>query len=353
MPDTDLNKQKGTGQLRAQAEVLLSQAQSQLAEIQRALGAVVGDSALQSRLAAVAAQMSGAAGTLSVMLNSPAGMLRREDLIALQSAVQSNEAATLLTEAAAQTTASAAIAQSLAASSAVTRQEVQTLAHGLFDRHIFDAYLHFDSAEDEAEYRKREAEARRYIEAQLARCTPEGNLNAAGGMQGQMLDAHAHGAGDSPEFLPRWKSLTEKAQQQRAVMRAAGQSTEEYDRNLTASVRRFLKAKGLSEAEINAYLAATANPLEAAKPFLEKDHASRNLEKTTKAIAIAAHTAPSALPAVETTEAAPVADSPIPANFDPFTKLKSAGVQVTDTTDSGHGLTAQKPASRSGPDRAS
>jgi hypothetical protein len=43
--------------LRARAAVLLLQARAQMADIQRALGAVTGDSALQSQLAAAAAQM--------------------------------------------------------------------------------------------------------------------------------------------------------------------------------------------------------------------------------------------------------------------------------------------------------
>ena len=84
------------------------------------------------------------------------------------------------------------------AASAETRQETSALAHDVFDRHIFDRYLHFSSPEDEAEFRKREADAKKYIHDQLALGTPTGNLNAGGGELGYMLDAHAHGAGDSP-----------------------------------------------------------------------------------------------------------------------------------------------------------
>jgi len=349
MSEPTPNKDQITGNLRGQAEALLSLARIQMADIQRALGTVVGDVALQSRLSAVASQISGAVGELSQVLNSPILTLRQADLMALEGVVRSSEAATLITEASARAGASAAQTQELATASAATRQEVQNLSRDLYERRIFDPYLHFSSPEDEAEFRKREAEERQYIEAQLARHTPEGDLNAAGGMQGTMLDAHAHGAGDSPDFLPRWDALAESTQKQRAAMLAAGQSTEEYDRHITASVRRFLKEeKHLSDAEIDERLARSGNPLDAVKPFLTNDQASRNLETTTKAIAIAAHTAPTVLPAVGAVEPAPVADIALTADFDPFAKLKAAGVQVTDTADSGHGISVPKPGGKNG-----
>jgi hypothetical protein len=345
-PDKDQNTQK----LRDHAEALLSQARAQLADLQRALGAIVGDSELQSRLAAVAAQISGAIGALSQALQSPGSALRPADLSALEAVVHSTETTSLLTEAAAQTGATAAQIAAVAAASAATRAETQTLAADVFDRHVFDPYLHFTSREDEAEFREREDEARKYVAAQLARHTPEGDLNAGGGMLGTMLDAHAHGAGDSPDFMPRWNALVEKTQKQRAAMQAAGQSTEEFDRNLDASTRRFLKTKGLSDAEIDARLARSANPLDAVKPFITSDEASQNLGH-----AMEEHRASTtaALPRVVAVEAAPpVADPPRPADFDPFAKLKAAGVQVTDTADSGHGLTVQKPTGKAGPDVA-
>jgi hypothetical protein len=58
--------------LRAEVAMLLSQARAQSIEIQRALGAVHGDSALRSRLTAMAAQASGVAPQLSQPLNSSA-----------------------------------------------------------------------------------------------------------------------------------------------------------------------------------------------------------------------------------------------------------------------------------------
>jgi hypothetical protein len=151
------------------------------------------------------------------------------------------------------------------------------LSADLFERHLFEKSLRFASPEDEAEYRRREAEARRYIEEQLARHTPEGELNAGGALVGQMLDAHDHGAGADPGFMPRWNKLVETIQKQRAALRAEGRSTEEFDRNLVAAVRHSLKAKGLTDAEIDARLAASADPLDAVKPYLATEKDARGL----------------------------------------------------------------------------
>lgn len=64
----------------------------------------------------------------------------------------------------------------LATVSAATRHEVATLSTDLFERRIFDKHLVFSSTEEEEAYRRREAEGRRYIEAQLASRTPSGDL---------------------------------------------------------------------------------------------------------------------------------------------------------------------------------
>jgi hypothetical protein len=271
--------------------------------------------------------------------------LRRTDLLALQSVVQSGQATALLTQAAVQS-GPAGRMESLATASAITRDETRTLAHDVFGRRIFAPYLRFESAEDEEAFRKREAEARKYIEAQLARGTPEGNLNAGGGMLGHMLDAHAHGAGESPEFMPRWNALAEKLQGQRAAMRAAGQSTEECDRNLAASVRLYLKEKArLSDAEIDERLAGVASPLDAVKPFLGKDRASRAIDKVAATIAAAVNTKPVDLPRVEATGDEPQPDNPPTIDPDALrARLKAAGVLMEDNAEAaaGHGLPAQR-----------
>lgn len=341
-------KPHSTDPLRAEAAMLLSQARAQSIEIQRALAAVHGDGALQSRLSAMAAQASGVARQISQALNS-SGPLHEGDLVALESIMVPEDTGALLTEATAGAIAGNASAQSVAAASAATRQQVQTLSDDVFEKRIFDPYLHFSSAEDEADFRKRQAAARKYVDEQLARGTPEGNLNAAGGMQGTLLDADAHGAGASPEFMPRWDALADDARRQRTAMQAAGQSTAEYDRDVTASARRFLKAKGLSDAEIDKRLAASADPLDAVKPFLgsARDDNARKLN-------IAGAAAPTAstpsFPRPEATEGASGRDAQLGIDFGAMdAKLQAAGLQSSGTpAPTGHGLAMAKPSGRDG-----
>lgn len=166
---------------------------------------------------------------------------------------------------------------SIAITSAATRRAVQELSRDMYERRIFDPYLQFASAEDEAAYRQREAANRAYIDAEMAKNTAGGNLNAAGATQGQMLDAAAHGADRSPEFKERWEALKETTRKQREEIRAKGGSTEEYDQRIEASVRRFLKAKGKTDAEIDAILASSPNPLDAVEPYLESEKDARAL----------------------------------------------------------------------------
>jgi hypothetical protein len=150
------------------------------------------------------------------------------------------------------TTAGHSAAEALATASANSRFAVTSIMR---DMHRFDPYLRFESAEDEAAYRKREAERLACINAQHAKGTPEGNLNAAGAAVGQLADAKAHGAGNSPEF-ERWSNeLANTTTTLRDAARQSGISTEEFDRNVTADYRRISKAQGLSDAEISARLA--------------------------------------------------------------------------------------------------
>jgi hypothetical protein len=153
----------------------------------------------------------------------------------------------------------------LTEASSAGRQQVTALMQ---DMHRFDAYLHFASPEDEEDYRRHEAERRAYIDAQLAKGTPEGNLNASGGAVGQMLDAKAHGAGESPEFQQRWSELVAHTETLRDALRRSGHSTAEFDEHLRDELRRLLKSKGLSDMQIEARFAANPDPLEAAKAYV-------------------------------------------------------------------------------------
>ena len=196
----------------------------------------------------------------------PAGIAAlRADVIAMvaatEAAIQENRSAVA--------DAIAAESLGLAGSSAAARQQVLTTmaAMGQYD-------LRFASPDDEADYHRREAERRAYIEAQLAKGTPEGNLNGAAGALGQMVDAKAHGAGDSPEFQQRWNELVATTERLREEVRRSGGSTAEFDNRLREDLRRILKARGLSGAQIDAQFAANPDPLEAAKALVGGDVSS-------------------------------------------------------------------------------
>lgn len=110
-----------------------------------------------------------------------------------------------------QAVASAATAQTAEAAlhlaSEAARREVTSFVEDFYEKKIFDPYLRFASAEDEEAYRKREAERERAIKEALALGTPEGALRALELSKEQMLDAKAHGAGDSQEYNRIWNSL--------------------------------------------------------------------------------------------------------------------------------------------------
>lgn len=160
--------------------------------------------------------------------------------------------------------ATAADALGLSGSAAARQQVLTTMAA----MQQFEPYLRFASPGDERDYRNREDERRRYIDGQLAKGTPEGNLNASAGTIGQMVDAKLHGAGDSPEFQQRWDGLVASTARLRDEVQRSGGSTEEFDRRLRKDLRRILKAKGLTDPQIDAQFAANPDPLEAAKAFV-------------------------------------------------------------------------------------
>lgn len=93
---------------------------------------------------------------------------------------------------------------SIATLAQAAREQVNNVMAGMKD---FDPYLHFGSKEEEEEYRRREAERRAYIEAEQAKGTPQGDLNAANAAIAQMNDAKTHGADRSPAFADRYAAL--------------------------------------------------------------------------------------------------------------------------------------------------
>jgi hypothetical protein len=350
MPQDNRDDRKDeTEKLRADAAAMLERARNQLADIQRALSSLGDDRAAHGRLAAEADRLSAIVSQLTQAVNAQTFPLRGADLVAIGSAVQSGEAHAALTEAAAPAaTSSATLAANVATTSAETRSETESLARDVFDQHIFDRYLHYSSAADEEESRKRQAEDKKYIAAQLARHTPEGDLNASGGLIDSMLDLHAHGAGSSPAFMPDWNALAEKADRQHAAMRAAGQSTAEYDHRVDAAARRYLKnEEHLSDAEIDNRLSGGVNPLDVVKSYLTQDPQSHGLNR--QSIPASVEPAkPAVLPHVETDPSAGAAmpEAPLAMNVGAMgAKLKAAGVKLNDTTEAApaHGVTVAKP----------
>jgi hypothetical protein len=86
---------------------------------------------------------------------------------------------------------------------AAARQTIQSVAHDIFERKVFDPYLEFASAKDEEEYRKRERERDALVLDQLAKGTPEGTRLATDATIAQIEDAGAHGADRSPGFAAK------------------------------------------------------------------------------------------------------------------------------------------------------
>lgn len=276
-----------------------------------------------------------------------------DDLAALRREVASTVESSRAAVQQGRSTASASTSASLETSSHATRREVESLKSDLFERRIFDSRLQFKSTEDEAAYRRREAENRRYIEQQLGANTPEGNLNAAGASAGQMLDAHAHGAGTSPEFLPRWNRLVETTQKQRSALRAEGRSTAEFDRRMDASIRAYLATKGLTETEIELAIGSAADPLDAVAPYLKTDKDAKALDESL----VLAHgsAASTATPLAQSITLAPTGPVPAPETTtveDVMATFRAAGVVVHPVPASAeptHGVRdAIRPAAESG-----
>ncbi|KAJ8134275.1 hypothetical protein OY671_012512, partial [Metschnikowia pulcherrima] len=139
--------------------------------------------------AEIIAQQSDSAGSISQIATASA-----VDLPASKRAVATAVAAATNATQQMQAASSGQSGPSLADASEASRRSVQSASD--YTRTLDSQ---FASAEDERAYRQREAERRSYIEAEQAKGTPEGNLNAAGATVGQMADAKAHGAG-GPEF---------------------------------------------------------------------------------------------------------------------------------------------------------
>lgn len=138
-----------------------------------------------------------------------------------------------------------------------TREAIAKVADEVFGKKKLDPYLQFNSPDDEAEYRKREAERQAYIERELAKGTPEGALNASNATLAQLQDARDYGADRSPDFARLLADTTNARDAQFAAMRqdtlghtgakAAAPEPEASASDLDAIAATFKAAGVLSE----------------------------------------------------------------------------------------------------------
>jgi hypothetical protein len=277
-------------------------------------------------------------GNLSLQLGTASGAALanlRGEVMAVTSTANSTAQQTRAAANAANA-ASADIAQL----AAISREQVTSIMRDMKD---FDPYLHFDSKAEEEAYRRREVERQQAIAAELAKNTPAGDMNAAGVTVGQMVDAKAHGAGNSPEFDARWHDLVTTTTNLRNAMRAQGQSTDEFDRKLRDDLRTIMKSKGLTDAQIDERFAKNSDPLEAAKAYVGETE----MQHLTKNVAVSSDLKPTQAVSVESV------DTPLPkANVDDvMAKFRATGVTVGEHPPEGgytHGVnaTAQTATSR-------
>ena len=219
---------------------------------------------------------------------------------------------------------------------AITRSRavVDSIVSDVFDRRIFDPYLRFGSTDEEAAYRQREADRRALIEAERAKGTPQGDLNASGAAVGQMADAYAHGDGYTPVFRQRWNVVVEATARLRAAAHANGISTEEFDRRLREDLRAIMRSKGIPDAQIDAHFAANPDPLEAARAFVDCGDIAALRRSTENA-------------AADATRVPNIQDAPAPLAgprlSDVLANLQSAGIVMTEVAEEdapNHGVTA-------------
>ncbi|WCT74279.1 hypothetical protein PQ455_03355 [Sphingomonas naphthae] len=212
-----------------------------------------------------------------------------------------------------------------------SRAQVSSLMR---DMHQFDEELEFASEQERAAYRQREAERRAYIAAEQAKGTPEGDLNAAGGAVGQMADAAAHGA-SSPEFQKRWDALADSTQKLRAAIIRDGGDVSKFDDRLRDDLRRILKSKGLTDAQIDAKLAEHPdNPLEAVKAYVASTEVTA-LERSAQRATTVAYIA---------TPPARIV-SPEFSGLDELAEFRAAGITLSDHNAAepfAHGVTARE-----------
>ncbi|CAH0498167.1 hypothetical protein [Novosphingobium sp. CECT 9465] len=147
----------------------------------------------------------------------------------------------------------------------------------MHDLRQYDHLLQFDSDEDRAAYAQREADRRRRYDEEMAKGTPEGQFHAGGEALGQMADVAAHGGSADPALMPRMNELAANLTKLREQMPAA--EVEKFDQRRRDDLRDIMRSKGKSDAEIDAFLAAHPDPIEATKTFVTENAANVSVKE--------------------------------------------------------------------------
>lgn len=147
----------------------------------------------------------------------------------------------------------------------------------MHDLRQYDHLLQFDSDEDRAAYAQREADRRRRYDEEMAKGTPEGQFHAGGEALGQMADVAAHGGSADPALMQRMNELAANLTRLREQMPAA--EVEKFDQRRRDDLRDIMRSKGKSDAEIDAFLAAHPDPIEATKTFVTENAANVSVKE--------------------------------------------------------------------------
>jgi hypothetical protein len=316
------------------------------------LGAVV---AAQFDLEAVIAELARAGGSTAMaqsqvqalaQLQRHIGTASLGDLAAMRGTI---DAAVAQAQAVAQQARTAASGADGGEALADLADRAQTQGAAFMrDLRQYDHLLQFDDTEELEAYRQREEERRKRYDAEAAKGTPEGTLNANGAALGQMADLAVHGGSADPVLMRRMDELAASTAALRAKIMQEGGDVSKFDEGLRTDLRAIMHSKGVPDDRIDALLAAHRdNPLEAMKAFVvepgtlltERDVDALNVKLIEhKDDAIAPATLDDARQQTESPETVRFADA-----ASEMAKLISSGVVApspvaTDT--SGHGVTA-------------
>jgi len=168
--------------------------------------------AAQFALDAAIAELSRSAGEAAILADARTQLASVTSLMRQVGSASASRLAELRNEVA--TTASTAVALANQATSSSgnaasaggnltpaqrARATIEAVGRDLFDKHVLDPYLEFDSAEDEKAYRERERKRQEEYNRAMALHTPEGDRRAHQLEIAQLADAKAHGAEKAPE----------------------------------------------------------------------------------------------------------------------------------------------------------